>query len=92
MLVHGGQSTGVIDWLAGQLMQATQGNLILTASVVLWSAAILSAIIGASANLTVAGIAERAGISFSFMRYTRDGLPLTLLSVLIAQAYLLLRY
>jgi Na+/H+ antiporter NhaD/arsenite permease-like protein len=138
MLVHGVQATGAIEWLAGQLIHATQGNRMLTASVILWSAAILSAIIdnipfvavmipliqamapgvggqegllplwvalslgacfggngtliGASANLTVAGIAERAGIPFSFMRYTRDALPLTVLSIALAQAYLWIRY
>jgi Na+/H+ antiporter NhaD/arsenite permease-like protein len=49
-------------------------------------------LIGASANLTVAGIAQRDGIRFGFGRYTRRAAPLTLVSVLIAQAYLWLRY
>jgi Na+/H+ antiporter NhaD/arsenite permease-like protein len=49
-------------------------------------------LIGASANLTVSGIAQRAGIDFGFATYTRRALPLTVLSVLIAQAYLYLRY
>ncbi|MBN8888982.1 MAG: ArsB/NhaD family transporter [Rhodospirillales bacterium] len=49
-------------------------------------------LIGASANLTVSGIAQREGIGFGFAAYTRRALPLTLLSVAIAQAYLYLRY
>ena len=117
---------------------ATTGNLALTASVVLWSAAILSAIIdnipfvaamipvlhamapqfggeaailplwvalslgacfggngtliGASANLTVSGIAQRSGVPFGFGLYTRKAVPLTLVGVLIAQGYLWVRY
>ncbi len=49
-------------------------------------------LIGASANLTVSGIAQREGIEFGFAAYTRRALPLTLLSVVIAQLYLYLRY
>jgi Na+/H+ antiporter NhaD/arsenite permease-like protein len=49
-------------------------------------------LIGASANLTVSGIAQREGIGFGFGRYTRQALPLTLISVGISQIYLWLRY
>lgn len=138
IVVRGVEVTGALAWLARQITDLTAGNLALTASVVLWSGAILSAIIdnipfvaamipvlhamapqfggehailplwialslgacfggngtliGASANLTVAGIAQRSGIPFGFGLYTRRALPLTVLGVLIAQAYLLLRY
>ena len=49
-------------------------------------------LIGASANLTVAGIAERNGIAFSFLTYTKYAFGLTLVSVAICHAYLWLRY
>jgi len=49
-------------------------------------------LIGASANLTVAGLAERAGVPFRFGRFTLRALPLTLLSVGIAHLYLWVRY
>jgi Na+/H+ antiporter NhaD/arsenite permease-like protein len=49
-------------------------------------------LIGASANLTVAGLAERQGIPFRFMTYTRQAFPLTLLSIALAHVYLYLRY
>jgi Na+/H+ antiporter NhaD/arsenite permease-like protein len=49
-------------------------------------------LIGASANLTVAGIAERNGIDFSFVRYTVYAFPLMLVSVAIAHVYVWLRY
>ena len=50
------------------------------------------ALIGASANLTTAGLAERAGVPFGFWTYTRHAFPLMLVSIVIAQVYLLWRY
>jgi Na+/H+ antiporter NhaD/arsenite permease-like protein len=49
-------------------------------------------LIGASANLTVAGIAERNGISFRFWDYTKLAFPLMLISVAISHVYIWLRY
>jgi Na+/H+ antiporter NhaD/arsenite permease-like protein len=49
-------------------------------------------LIGASANLTVAGIAERNGIDFSFLTYTKYAFGLMMMSVAICHAYLWLRY
>jgi len=47
---------------------------------------------GASPNLTVAGIAERNGIRFGFIRYLAYGVPMTLVSIAICQLYVWLRY
>jgi Na+/H+ antiporter NhaD/arsenite permease-like protein len=49
-------------------------------------------LIGASANLTVAGIAERNGIEFSFLKYTFHALPFMTVSIVIAHIYVWLRY
>lgn len=49
-------------------------------------------LIGASANLTVAGIAERNGIPFSFMAYAKTAFPLMLLHLAICNVYLMWRY
>jgi Na+/H+ antiporter NhaD/arsenite permease-like protein len=49
-------------------------------------------LIGASANLTVAGIAERNGVDFRFLTYTKHAFGLTLISVAISHVYLWLRY
>jgi Na+/H+ antiporter NhaD/arsenite permease-like protein len=49
-------------------------------------------LIGASANLAVAGIAERSGIEFGIWTYTKYAIGLTLLSVALANVYLWLRY
>jgi Na+/H+ antiporter NhaD/arsenite permease-like protein len=47
---------------------------------------------GASANLAVAGIAERNGIRFGFIQYLVYGVPMTLVSIAICQLYVWLRY
>lgn len=49
-------------------------------------------LIGASANLTVAGLAERNGIPFRFMTYTMYAMPLMVMSVAISHVYIWLRY
>ena len=45
-----------------------------------------------AANLAVAGIAERNGIRFGFIQYLAYGVPMTLVSIAICQAYVWLRY
>jgi len=49
-------------------------------------------IVGASANLIVAGFARKNGVVISFKDFFLIGFPLMLLSVLIANVYVVLRY
>ena len=49
-------------------------------------------LIGASANLVVAGLAERAGTTFRFVEFMKVAFPLMLLSIVICHAYLVMRY
>jgi len=49
-------------------------------------------IIGATANVIVAGMAERYGYHIGFMDYLKIGFPLMLLSIVISTAYLYLIY
>jgi Na+/H+ antiporter NhaD/arsenite permease-like protein len=49
-------------------------------------------LIGASANLTVAGLAERAGVRFRFLTFTAYAFPMMLVSVAIAHVYVWWRY
>ena len=49
-------------------------------------------LIGASANLTVAGIAERNSIPFSFITYTLYAFPMMLVSIAICHVYVWWRY
>jgi Na+/H+ antiporter NhaD/arsenite permease-like protein len=49
-------------------------------------------LIGAAANVAAAGMASRAGNPISFMTFLRVGLPATLVSLLLATAYIGIRY
>ena len=49
-------------------------------------------LIGASANLVVAGLAERAGTGFRFITYLKVAFPLMLISIVLSHAYLYWRY
>ncbi len=49
-------------------------------------------LIGASANLIVAGVAERAGHRIRFLPFMFMAFPLMLISIVIASVYLYLRY
>jgi Na+/H+ antiporter NhaD/arsenite permease-like protein len=66
---------------------------------VLWWALALGAdfggnatLIGASANVVVAGISERSGHAIRFVDFLKIGAPVALVTVLLSTAYLLLRY
>ncbi|ALA69860.1 membrane protein [Geobacillus stearothermophilus 10] len=66
---------------------------------VLWWALSLGAclggngtLIGASANVIVAGMASREGHGFTYMDFLKIGAPLTLIALLLSHAYLWLRY
>jgi Na+/H+ antiporter NhaD/arsenite permease-like protein len=66
---------------------------------VLWWALALGAdlggnatLIGASANVVVAGIADRNGYPIGFWQFTRYGLVLTFATIAVAYGYVVLRY
>ena len=138
VVVHGVEKAGVLHWLAEHLIALTGGDLKMTAILILWASAILSAVVdnipfvatmiplvksmaptfggpegltplwwalslgaclggngtlvGASANLTVAGLAERAGHPIRFVPFMKVAFGLMLLSIVIANIYLWLRY
>ena len=48
--------------------------------------------VGASANVVVLGIAERSGHRISFWRFTRYGIVVTLITLLLCVPYIWLRY
>ena len=138
IVVHGVDGTGLLKLLADKMLALTGGDMTATAMVILWSSAILSAIIdnipfvatmiplikamaptfggpeglmplwwslslgaclggngtliGASANLVVAGFAERAGQPIRFVQYTLMAFPIMLISIAISTVYLYWRY
>jgi Na+/H+ antiporter NhaD/arsenite permease-like protein len=48
--------------------------------------------IAAAANVAAAGMAERAGTPIGFLAFLKVGLPVTILSIAIATAYISIRY
>ncbi len=49
-------------------------------------------IIGASANVVIAGFSEKTKTPLNFKNYFRYGFPLMLVSIILATAYILIRY
>ena len=49
-------------------------------------------LIGASANIVTATLAERAGEKITFLTWLKAGVPVTILSVAMANVWLLLRF
>jgi Na+/H+ antiporter NhaD/arsenite permease-like protein len=138
VVVHGVDVGGLLNLLAKQLVATTGGNMAHAGYAILWSSAVLSAIvdnipfvatmipliknmapdfggadhiqplwwclslgaclggngtlIGASANLTVAGIGDRNGVPFSFVTYTLYAFPMMVVSVTICHIYVWWRY
>ncbi|MQA77365.1 MAG: hypothetical protein GEV10_02600 [Streptosporangiales bacterium] len=82
--------------VVADLVQSSGGNS--QAQVLWWSLAIgadfggNATAIGASANVVVLGIAEKAGKPISFWQFTRYGLVVTVITVALAVPYLWLRY
>jgi len=90
----------VID-MANQLWPSHSGTALLHHAELLpvwWSLALGACLggngsaIGASANVIVVGLSEKAGRRISFMRFLAYGLPIMVLTVLIATGYVWLRY
>ena len=82
--------------IVGQFASSIHGH---AGSDVLWWALILGTVlggnltaVGASANVVVVGIAQRAGSPVSFWAFTKRGVVVTAVSFVIAISYLWLRY
>jgi len=133
IIVYGVETTGLLDMVAVKLLDITGGDIPKTGMLIIWSSAVLSAIIdnipfvatmipmiqamgpelggddnlmplwwslslgaclggngslvGASANVIVAGFADRAGQRISFVKFLKFGFPLMLCTIAIASVY-----
>ncbi len=138
IIVAGVESTGLLEMIGERLMAFTEGDLQMTATVILWVSGVLSALldnipfvatmipmiesttdtfggaeaikplwwalalgacfggngslIGASANLTVAAFAEKAKQPIGFVYFFVRAFPLMLVTLVIANIYVLIRY
>ncbi|WP_027963539.1 ArsB/NhaD family transporter [Halalkalibacillus halophilus] len=136
VLVGGLEQVGIIDWIAVQFIELTEGNVMTSSFVILWSAGLLSgfvdnipyvasmipvlfeleeygmvttdsmwwalalgaclggngSLLGASANVVVAGIASTQGVKINFVKFMGIGLLVVVGSLILATIYLQLRY
>lgn len=138
VVVHGLESTGVLELLAEAVLELTAGDMTITAISILWGSALASALVdnipfvattipliksmadsfggpdalmplwwslalgsclggngslvGASANLIVAGFAERSGHPIHFLGFMLAAFPLMLFSILLCTVYVYFRY
>jgi len=140
VLVGGLIQSGVIGYLAGKVLELTQGNLLFTSMLILWVSGIASAtidnipfvatmipmiqdlgnqlnlqdaaelhpvwwslalgaclggngtLIGASANVIVAGLAAKEGNELTYVKFLQAGVPVTLISLILATVYLYFVY
>ena len=137
IVVAGVEKAGALKVAADSLVAFTGGELALTAYVILWASAVISAVVdnipfvatmipviqnlepvvgaenlntlwwslalgaclggngslvGASANLVVAGFAERAGQPIRFLPFMLGAFPLMLLSIAVSHLYIGWRY
>jgi Na+/H+ antiporter NhaD/arsenite permease-like protein len=79
--------------IVGYLTQVIPG----ADSMVLWWALSIGAcfggngtLIGASANVVTAGLCERAGFPITFNEYLKVGMPIMLMSIVVASIYILI--
>lgn len=136
VIVGGLEKTGIITYLADQMMVVTKGQMSLATQLVLWMSALSTTfinsipytatmisvienmgnsiggdvdslwwalslgacfggngtIIGAAANIIVAGFTQKTDYPLRFVEYLKVGLPMMLVSVFIASGYLYLRF
>ena len=138
IVVYGVESTGLLEMVAHQVLEVTEGDKAVTAISILFVSAVASAVVdnipfvatmipliknmaasfggsqellplwwslalgsclggngslvGASANLIVAGFAERSGQPIHFLPFMLMAFPIMMLSVIISSFYVYLRY
>jgi Na+/H+ antiporter NhaD/arsenite permease-like protein len=51
-----------------------------------------STYLGSAPNIVAVGLLAQAGIRLSFARFMRDGVPVTLVTLIIATIWLIIRY
>lgn len=97
----GGVGSGIVDnipFTAAMVPVVADLNTSGTDNAYWWSLALgaclggNATVIAAGANVAAAGLTERAGKPLGFLMFLRVGLPVTLVSLIIATGYVLMRY
>lgn len=82
----------VADYLTANIPGGTESRIIYWALILGADFGGNATYLGSAPNIVAVGLLAQAGIRLSFSRFVRDGVPVTVLTLIIATIYLLLRY
>lgn len=82
----------VADYLTANIPGGTESRIIYWALILGADFGGNATYLGSAPNIVAVGLLSQAGIRLSFSRFARDGVPVTMLTLIIATIYLLLRY
>ena len=82
----------VADYLTANIPGGTESRIIYWALLLGADLGGNATYLGSAPNIVAVGLLAQAGIRLSFSRFVRDGVPVTVLTLIIATIYLLIRY
>jgi len=82
----------VVDLLSANLPGAAESNVLDWALILGADLGGNSTYLGSAPNIVAVGLLAQAGYRLTFKRYMRDGVPVTIITLIIASIWLLLRY
>jgi Na+/H+ antiporter NhaD/arsenite permease-like protein len=82
----------VADYLSANIPGGTESKIIYWALILGADLGGNSTYLGSAPNIVAVGLLAQAGIRLTFRRFMRDGVPVTLVTLIIATIYLLVRY
>ena len=82
----------VTDYLSANIPRGTESRIIYWALILGADFGGNATYLGSAPNIVAVGLLAQAGIRLSFSRFARDGIPVTVITLIIATIYLLIRY
>jgi Na+/H+ antiporter NhaD/arsenite permease-like protein len=82
----------IVDLMTATLPDATNNRIIYWALILGADLGGNATYLGSAPNIVAVGLLAQAGYKLSFKRFMRDGVPVTVITLIIASIYLILRY
>jgi Na+/H+ antiporter NhaD/arsenite permease-like protein len=82
----------VADYLSANIPGGTESRIIYWALILGADLGGNATYLGSAPNIVAVGLLAQAGIRLTFIRFAKDGIPVTVLTLIIATVFLLLRY
>ncbi len=82
----------IVDLMSANLAGATENRIIYWALILGADLGGNATYLGSAPNIVALGLLAQAGYKLTFKRFMRDGVPVTLITLIIASIYLILRY